>query len=86
MKADAHLTADAKPQPPDTETGSGVTTGVLPASVFGPVKKFRPVICRSMEKETSLHSNLMDAIQSGGGRERLKKVRVHSIGVLKLDR
>lgn len=45
-----------------------------PVTVFGPIKKFKPVICRSVEKETSLHSSLMEAIQTGGGRDRLKKV------------
>ncbi|KAG7229406.1 hypothetical protein INR49_012797 [Caranx melampygus] len=45
-----------------------------PVTVFGPVKKFKPVICRSVEKETSLHSSLMEAIQTGGGRDRLKKI------------
>ncbi|XP_014891311.1 protein cordon-bleu isoform X6 [Poecilia latipinna] len=53
-----------------TETpgsGSGVT-------LFGPVKKFKPVICKSVEKETSLHSSLMEAIQTGGGKERLRKI------------
>lgn len=44
-------------------------------TVFGPVKKFRPVVCRSVEKETSLHSSLMEAIQSGRGKDGLKKVR-----------
>lgn len=44
-------------------------------TVFGPVKKFRPVVCRSVEKETSLHGSLMEAIQSGRGKDGLKKVR-----------
>ncbi|XP_063055805.1 protein cordon-bleu [Engraulis encrasicolus] len=52
--------------------------GVLPepnqVSLFGPVKKFRPVIQKSVEKEASLHSSLMEAIQSGDGKERLKRV------------
>uniref|UniRef100_A0A8C6UX38 Cordon-bleu WH2 repeat protein n=1 Tax=Neogobius melanostomus TaxID=47308 RepID=A0A8C6UX38_9GOBI len=43
-------------------------------TVFGPVKKFKPVICRSVEKEMNLHSSLMEAIQSGGGKDRLKKI------------
>uniref|UniRef100_A0A3B3X3P5 WH2 domain-containing protein n=1 Tax=Poecilia mexicana TaxID=48701 RepID=A0A3B3X3P5_9TELE len=54
-----------------TETpGSGSVAGV---TLFGPVKKFKPVICKSVEKETSLHSSLMEAIQTGGGKERLRK-------------
>lgn len=77
---DTHLTPDAKPQPSVTVADSGVTPGVLPVTVFGPIKKFRPVICRSVEKETSLHSSLMEAIQTGGGKDRLKKVRLYSTG------
>lgn len=75
-KAENHLTPGAKPQPPVPD--GGVTPGALPVTVFGPVKKFRPVICRSVERETSLHSSLMEAIQTGGGKERLKKVRFYS--------
>ncbi|XP_076594039.1 protein cordon-bleu isoform X2 [Chaetodon auriga] len=73
-KAATHLAPDVKPQPSVTEADSGVTPGHLPVTVFGPVKKFRPVICKSVEKETSLHSSLMEAIQTGGGRDRLKKI------------
>lgn len=54
---------------------SGMVPGPLPVTLFGPVKMFRPVICKSVEKETSLHSSLMEAIQTGGGKDRLKKVR-----------
>ncbi|XP_053096693.1 protein cordon-bleu isoform X4 [Pangasianodon hypophthalmus] len=46
----------------------------LQPSPFGPVKKFKPVVPKSVEKETSLHSSLMEAIQSGEGMERLRKV------------
>ncbi|XP_048008286.1 protein cordon-bleu isoform X6 [Megalobrama amblycephala] len=42
--------------------------------VFGPVKKFKPVIFKPVQKETSIHSSLMEAIQSGEGIERLRKV------------
>ncbi|XP_039661777.1 protein cordon-bleu isoform X3 [Perca fluviatilis] len=73
-KAATHLTPDAKPHPSVTVSDSGVTPGTPPVMVFGPTKKFKPVISRSPEKDTSLHSSLMDAIQTGGGRGRLKKV------------
>ncbi|KAK7147834.1 hypothetical protein R3I94_010383 [Phoxinus phoxinus] len=43
-------------------------------NIFGPVKKFKPVIFKSAQKETSIHSSLMESIQSGEGIERLKKV------------
>ncbi|XP_051576069.1 protein cordon-bleu isoform X3 [Myxocyprinus asiaticus] len=43
-------------------------------NMFGPVKKIKPVVFKPVQKETSLHSSLMEAIQSGGGVECLKKV------------
>ncbi|XP_066096574.1 protein cordon-bleu isoform X6 [Saccopteryx bilineata] len=45
----------------------------LPSSIFGPKKKFRPVVQRPAPKDTSLHSALMEAIHSAGGRDRLRK-------------
>lgn len=73
IKADVRVTADAKQEASVTVTdGGAVTPGALPTSLFGPVQKFRPVVCRSVEKETSLHSSLMEAIQSGRGRDGLK--------------
>ncbi|XP_058502936.1 protein cordon-bleu isoform X2 [Solea solea] len=71
-KAATHLTRDARPQPSVTVSDSNDISQAV--TVFGPVKKFRPVICKSVEKETSLHSSLMDAIQTGTGKERLKKI------------
>lgn len=65
---------NGKAQTSPTEADGSVISGALPVSVFGPVKKFRPVVCRSVEKDMSLHSNLMEAIQTGGGRDGLKKV------------
>ncbi|CAJ1061760.1 protein cordon-bleu isoform X6 [Xyrichtys novacula] len=73
-KAANHPVPDVKPQLSVTVTDSCGTPEPSPVTLFGPVKKFRPVICRSVEKETSLHSSLMEAIQTGGGRERLKKL------------
>ncbi|XP_070822053.1 protein cordon-bleu isoform X2 [Chaetodon trifascialis] len=73
-KVAVHLAPDVKPQPSVTAADSGVPPGPPPVTVFGPVKKFRPVICKSVEKETSLHSSLMEAIQTGGGRDRLRKI------------
>ncbi|XP_065813902.1 protein cordon-bleu isoform X2 [Labrus bergylta] len=73
-KTTNHLTPDVKPQRSETVTDSAATTGPPSLTLFGPVKKFKPVICKSFDKETSLHSNLMEAIQTGGGRERLKKL------------
>ncbi|XP_028326062.1 protein cordon-bleu isoform X3 [Gouania willdenowi] len=53
---------------------NGVTLEPPSMTLFGPIAKFRPVIQKSIEKDTSLHSSLMEAINTGGGRERLKKV------------
>ncbi|XP_072317559.1 protein cordon-bleu isoform X2 [Eucyclogobius newberryi] len=55
------------------------TPGSPAVTVFGPVKKFRPVICKSVEKESSLHSSLMEAIQSGDGKEKLKKISTSGV-------
>ncbi|XP_077455360.1 protein cordon-bleu isoform X5 [Stigmatopora argus] len=68
------LTATPKSEPSRTLSDSGVYPGSPPVNIFGPVKKFKPVVCRSIEKDTSLHSNLMEAIQGGGGKDRLKKI------------
>ncbi|XP_050931886.1 protein cordon-bleu isoform X2 [Lates calcarifer] len=80
-KTATHLTPDARPQPSvKVSDGDDVSQ---PVTLFGPVKKFRPVISRSVEKETSLHSSLMEAIQMGGGRERLKKISTNGLSSMK---
>ncbi|GLD56551.1 protein cordon-bleu isoform X1 [Lates japonicus] len=80
-KAATHLTPDARPQPSvKVSDGDDVSQ---PVTLFGPVKKFRPVISRSVEKETSLHSSLMEAIQMGGGRDRLKKISTNGPSSMK---
>ncbi|XP_074844123.1 protein cordon-bleu isoform X2 [Carettochelys insculpta] len=40
---------------------------------FGPKKKFKPVVQKPAPKDTSLHSTLMEAIQTAGGKEKLRK-------------
>ncbi|XP_017265472.1 protein cordon-bleu isoform X3 [Kryptolebias marmoratus] len=65
---------DMKPQSSATVSDNNVAPGPAAVTVFGPIKKFKPVICKSVEKETSLHSSLMEAIQTGGGKDRLKKI------------
>ncbi|KAA0702955.1 Protein cordon-bleu [Triplophysa tibetana] len=47
-------------------------------NMFGPLKKIKPVVFKPVQKEASLHSSLMEAIQSGEGIERLKKVSDYS--------
>ncbi|XP_024122936.1 protein cordon-bleu isoform X3 [Oryzias melastigma] len=68
------LKENAQLPPSVTVSDCGETTGPPAITVFGPVKRFRPVIHKSVEKETSLHSSLMEAIQTGGGKDRLKKI------------
>ncbi|XP_034521442.1 protein cordon-bleu isoform X1 [Ailuropoda melanoleuca] len=53
------------------------TEGTLPPSIFGPKKKFRPVVQRPAPKDTSLHSALMEAIHSAGGKDKLRKIAEH---------
>nr|XP_025958092.1 protein cordon-bleu isoform X1 [Dromaius novaehollandiae] len=43
-------------------------------NIFGPKKKFKPVVQKPIPKDTSLHSALMEAIQTGGGKEKLRKI------------
>lgn len=43
------------------------------SSIFGPVKKFKPIIPKPVPKDECRHSTLMKAIQSGENKERLRK-------------
>lgn len=61
-------------KPSSLSTGALEADGKLPASIFGPQKKFRPVVQRPAPKDTSLHSALMAAIHSAGGKDRLRKI------------
>ncbi|KAM9216719.1 protein cordon-bleu [Dugong dugon] len=54
------------------------TEGTLTSSIFGPKKKFKPVVQRPAPKDTSLHSTLMEAIHSAGGKEKLRKTAEHT--------
>ncbi|KAG8510556.1 Protein cordon-bleu [Galemys pyrenaicus] len=54
--------------------------GTFPPSIFGPKKKFRPVVQKPAPKDTSLHSALMEAIHSAGGKDRLRKTAEHTSG------
>ncbi|XP_051872221.1 protein cordon-bleu isoform X2 [Pristis pectinata] len=42
-------------------------------NMFGPVKKFKPIIQKPVQKDECIHSSLMKAIQSGQNKERLRK-------------
>ncbi|KAM4705096.1 protein cordon-bleu [Rhinophrynus dorsalis] len=45
------------------------------SDIFGPKAKFRPVVQKPAQQDTSLHSALMGAIQSGEGKEKLRKIQ-----------
>ncbi|KAJ8290800.1 hypothetical protein GJAV_G00017720 [Gymnothorax javanicus] len=60
-----------KPDSPLTPCGISEPGQVGP---FGPTKKFKPVVLKSAPKESSLHSSLMEEIQMGEGKERLKRI------------
>uniref|UniRef100_A0A3P9HBU3 Cordon-bleu WH2 repeat protein n=1 Tax=Oryzias latipes TaxID=8090 RepID=A0A3P9HBU3_ORYLA len=68
------LKENAQLPPSVTVSDRGEATGPPAITVFGPVKRFKPVIHKSVEKEPSLHGSLMEAIQTGGGKDRLKKI------------
>ncbi|XP_025033871.2 protein cordon-bleu isoform X3 [Pelodiscus sinensis] len=46
---------------------------IIQTDIFGPKKKFKPVVQKPVLKDSSLHSTLMEAIQTAGGKEKLRK-------------
>ncbi|NXY84152.1 COBL protein, partial [Alcedo cyanopectus] len=64
---------EEKPDDSDANAASELDANVQ-TNIFGPKKKFKPVIQKPVPKDTSLHSALMEAIQTGGGKEKLRKV------------
>ncbi|XP_074878796.1 protein cordon-bleu isoform X2 [Buteo buteo] len=71
--ANAQSEQEEKPDDSDTNATSELDVNVQ-TNIFGPKKKFKPVIQKPVPKDTSLHSALMEAIQTGGGKEKLRKV------------
>lgn len=65
------LQTEEKPSPLSTDGQDA--NDALPSSIFGPKKKFKPVVQRPLPKDISLHSALMEAIHSSGGRDKLRK-------------
>ncbi|GAB1295822.1 Protein cordon-bleu [Apodemus speciosus] len=65
------LQTEEKPSPLSTDSQDA--NDALPSSIFGPKKKFKPVVQRPLPKDISLHSALMEAIHSSGGRDKLRK-------------
>ncbi|XP_059711495.1 protein cordon-bleu isoform X3 [Haemorhous mexicanus] len=71
--ANAESEQEEKPEDSDVNTVGELDFNVQ-TNIFGPKKKFKPVIQKPVPKDTSLHSALMEAIQTGGGKEKLRKV------------
>ncbi|XP_029339273.1 protein cordon-bleu isoform X3 [Mus caroli] len=69
----SYIILQTEEKPSSLSTDGQDTDDTLPSSIFGPKKKFKPVIQRPLPKDVSLHSALMEAIHSSGGREKLRK-------------
>ncbi|XP_055560924.1 protein cordon-bleu isoform X2 [Falco cherrug] len=73
--AAANAESEQEEKPDDSDiNASGELDINVQTNIFGPKKKFKPVIQKPIPKDTSLHSALMEAIQTGGGKEKLRKV------------
>ncbi|ELK37534.1 Protein cordon-bleu [Myotis davidii] len=70
---DSHATPELEGRPGVLCTEICEADESPPPSIFGPKKKFRPVVQKPAPKDTSLHSALMEAIHSAGGRDGLRK-------------
>nr|XP_047935120.1 protein cordon-bleu isoform X8 [Anser cygnoides] len=71
----AKAESEQKDKPDDSVTNAvGELDVNVQTNIFGPKKKFKPVVQKPIPKDTSLHSALMEAIQTGGGKEKLRKV------------
>ncbi|NWW36764.1 COBL protein, partial [Panurus biarmicus] len=73
--AAANADSEQEEKPDDSDVNAvGELDINVQTNIFGPKKKFKPVIQKPVPKDTSLHSALMEAIQTGGGKEKLRKV------------
>ncbi|KAM6968163.1 protein cordon-bleu [Aplochiton taeniatus] len=63
--------------------GDGLPERQQVAAVFGPVKTFRAVELLAPQQQSNPHSSLMEAIQTAGGKESLRKVPARSSAVKK---
>ncbi|KFV10013.1 Protein cordon-bleu, partial [Tauraco erythrolophus] len=73
--AAANIESDQEEKPDDSDVNAVSELDVnVQTNIFGPKKKFKPVVQKPIQKDTSLHSALMEAIQTGGGKEKLRKV------------
>lgn len=74
--AAANVESEQEEKPDDSDVNTvGELDVNVQTNIFGPKKKFKPVIQKPVPKDTSLHSALMEAIQTAGGKEKLRKVK-----------
>ncbi|XP_075413431.1 protein cordon-bleu [Tenrec ecaudatus] len=76
--ANSHVVPDMEQKPNSLSPDAHATEATLTPSIFGPKKKFKPIIQRPAPKDMSLHSALMEAIHSAGGKGKLRKTAEHS--------
>ncbi|NXV90873.1 COBL protein, partial [Calonectris borealis] len=73
--AAANAESEQEEKPDDSDISAiGELDVNVQTNIFGPKKKFKPIVQKPIPKDTSLHSALMEAIQTGGGKEKLRKV------------
>ncbi|PKU47997.1 protein cordon-bleu [Limosa lapponica baueri] len=72
--ANAESEQEEKPDDSDNINAISELDVNVQTNIFGPKKKFKPVVQKPIPKDTSLHSALMEAIQTAGGKEKLRKV------------
>ncbi|XP_048195540.1 protein cordon-bleu isoform X7 [Perognathus longimembris pacificus] len=77
-KLSSRIILETEEKPSVLASNAHETDGTLPPSIFGPKKKFKPVIQKPVPKDTSLHSALMEAIHTAGGRDKLRKTAEHT--------
>lgn len=75
----SHVVLETEDKPHASPEAVGEVDGSFPASIFGPKKKFRPVVQRPVPKDICLHSTLMEAIQAAGGKDGLRKTAEPSV-------
>ncbi|XP_006861975.1 PREDICTED: protein cordon-bleu-like [Chrysochloris asiatica] len=73
-----HMVREREQKPNTVTADAHETEETLTPSIFGPKKKFKPVVQRPAPKDMSLHSALMEAIHSAGGKEKLRKTAEHT--------
>ncbi|XP_064222740.1 protein cordon-bleu isoform X5 [Aotus nancymaae] len=75
---ESRILLEREEKPNVISTDGNETDSIWPPSIFGPKKKFKPVVQRPVPKDTSLHSALMEAIHSAGGKDSLRKTAEHT--------